>query len=101
MAGCCVRCRERTLPLLPPLDLCRLVRADLNSAHVFVFAHWVLKLLEAKEYLISIRADLVPYLMRAQYRSKEALPADIHAKLLADCSKNFLAMVSLLSGHCL
>eukprot|EP00750_Incisomonas_marina_P006398 INCI14531.1.p2 GENE.INCI14531.1~~INCI14531.1.p2 ORF type:complete len:292 (-),score=60.02 INCI14531.1:1040-1915(-) len=69
-----------------------LVRADLNSSHVFVFAHWVLKLLEAKEYLISIRADLVPYLMRAQYRSKEALPADIHANLLADCSKNFLAM---------
>ena len=61
---------------------------------MFIFSHWVLELLDAKPYLISIRADLVPFLMRAQYRNVEALPRHIHKKLFDTNRQNFLATVS-------
>jgi translation initiation factor eIF-2B subunit gamma len=68
-----------------------LVRSDLKSTHLFIFSRWVLRLLEAKDYLISIRADLVPFLMRAQFRSIHALPKQIHDDVFQKNSQDTLA----------
>ncbi|KAI9895789.1 hypothetical protein PsorP6_007076 [Peronosclerospora sorghi] len=47
---------------------------DLYDGHVSVFSHWVLNLLQEKNYIASTKADLVPHLVRRQLRGANALP---------------------------
>ena len=40
---------------------------DLADIHVYIFAHWVLRLLDDKPDVTSIQGELVPYLVRSQF----------------------------------
>ena len=42
--------------------------ASLKDAHLYLFAHWVLNVLDDKRLMMSVQADLVPYLVKSQYR---------------------------------
>ena len=46
------------------------LRTDLIDAHVYIFAPWVLDVLEEKEHFVSAKFELVPYLVRKQFLSK-------------------------------
>ena len=48
------------------------VRTDLADPHFYVFAHWVLSVLEKKSDFKSIKDDLVPFLLRKQYSMNTA-----------------------------
>ena len=48
------------------------VRGDLHDVHCYVLAHWVLGLLQAKTEFRSIKAELLPYLLRKQYAMSAA-----------------------------
>ncbi|KAF1776461.1 Nucleotide-diphospho-sugar transferase [Phytophthora cactorum] len=50
------------------------LHTDLYDGHFYFFSHWVLDLLQEKKYIASIKADLIPHLVRRQFRGKEALP---------------------------
>lgn len=43
------------------------VRSDLADPHFYVFSHWVLDVLETKSDFVSIKRDLLPFLLRKQY----------------------------------
>ncbi|KAF1794016.1 Nucleotide-diphospho-sugar transferase [Phytophthora cactorum] len=43
------------------------LHTDLYDGHFYFFSHW-------KKYIASIKADLIPHLVRRQFRGKEALP---------------------------
>ncbi|KAG2186470.1 hypothetical protein INT44_002692 [Umbelopsis vinacea] len=43
---------------------------NLLDAHVYIFKHWVLDLIKAKEKISSIRQDLVPLIVKCQYQRK-------------------------------
>ena len=59
------------------------LHTDLLDAHFYVFAHWVLDLLDAKKRISSIKSELVPHLVRRQFRAAaEALPAEALASAL-------------------
>ena len=65
--------------LLPKIPLLRrrpavTVHTDLLDAHLYFFGHWVLDLLQEKPHISSIKADLVPYLVRHQFRAHCAAP---------------------------
>jgi translation initiation factor eIF-2B subunit gamma len=49
------------------------LRTDLVDAHVYLFAHWVLDLLELKEHFSSAKFELLPYLVRKQFLPKDNL----------------------------
>jgi translation initiation factor eIF-2B subunit gamma len=49
------------------------LRTDLIDAHVYIFAPWVLDVLELKEHFVSAKFELVPYLVRKQFLSKANL----------------------------
>jgi translation initiation factor eIF-2B subunit gamma len=50
---------------------CMSVRCDLLDAHVYVLSRWVLDLIAAREAsLRSLKADVVPWLVRAQFSAK-------------------------------
>ena len=48
------------------------VHTDLVDAHLYFFGHWILELLQEKRQFSSIKADLVPYLVRHQFRAHSA-----------------------------
>jgi translation initiation factor eIF-2B subunit gamma len=59
------------------------LHTDLLDAHFYVFAHWVLDLLDAKKRISSIKSELVPHLVRRQFRAAaEALPEEALASAL-------------------
>mmetsp|Transcript_43745 Transcript_43745/g.50309 ORF Transcript_43745/g.50309 Transcript_43745/m.50309 type:complete len:452 (+) Transcript_43745:151-1506(+) len=49
----------------PRIDL----KSNLLDYHIYIFRPWVIKLLEEKEDISSIKLDLVPYLIDNQYNS--------------------------------
>lgn len=51
------------------------VHTDLVDAHIYIFSHWVLEVLEAKPNFASAKFELLPYLVRKQFLSKANLPA--------------------------
>ena len=55
---------------------------DLTDVHFYVFSHWVLKILEKQPDIDSIRADLVPYLIRKQLHGLNKFDPDILAKVV-------------------
>ena len=50
------------------------LRTDLVDAHVYIFAPWVLDVLEQKPHFSSAKFELLPYLVRKQFLSKANLP---------------------------
>lgn len=50
------------------------LRTDLIDAHVYLFAHWVLDVLEQKPHFQSVKFELLPYLVRKQFLQKSNLP---------------------------
>jgi translation initiation factor eIF-2B subunit gamma len=56
------------------------LRTDLYDAHFYIFSHWVLDLLVEKKYIASIKADLIPHLVRRQFRGVKALPESVREK---------------------
>ena len=56
------------------------LHTDLYDAHFYIFSHWVLDLLLEKKYIASIKADLIPHLIRRQFRGPSVLPEDVRAK---------------------
>jgi translation initiation factor eIF-2B subunit gamma len=54
----------------PPVTL----RTDLVDAHVYIFSHWVLDVLEMKPHFSSAKFELLPYLVRKQFLQKDNLP---------------------------
>ena len=44
------------------------LHSSLKDAHLYLFAHWVLNLLDDKRLMASVQADLVPYLVKSQHR---------------------------------
>lgn len=56
------------------------LHSDLYDPHLYVFSHWVLDLLQEKKYIASIKADLIPHLVRRQFRGAAALPEAVRAK---------------------
>ena len=42
--------------------------------HVYIFAHWVLDVLDLKPHFSSAKFELLPYLVRKQFLSKSSLP---------------------------
>jgi NDP-sugar pyrophosphorylase family protein len=55
------------------------LRTDLVDAHVYLFAHWVLDVLEQKPHFSSAKLELLPYLVRKQFLQKSNLPS-AHAR---------------------
>jgi translation initiation factor eIF-2B subunit gamma len=53
------------------------VHSNLVDSHFYIFAHWVLDLLDAKKSISRIKADLVPYLVRRQFQGKDCLPEGV------------------------
>jgi len=49
------------------------LRTDLVDAHVYIFAHWVLDLLDLKDHFSSAKFELLPYLVRKQFLPKTNL----------------------------
>jgi len=43
------------------------IHTKLRDAHLYLFAHWVLDLLETKPSISSIQSDLLPYLVKLQF----------------------------------
>jgi translation initiation factor eIF-2B subunit gamma len=43
------------------------IQTDLNDCHLYVMSRWVLGILESRPSITSLKADLVPYLLRKQY----------------------------------
>ncbi|GMF52247.1 unnamed protein product [Phytophthora fragariaefolia] len=56
------------------------LHTDLYDGHFYIFSHWVLDLLHEKKYIASIKADLVPHLVRRQFRGAAALPESVREK---------------------
>jgi translation initiation factor eIF-2B subunit gamma len=56
------------------------LHSDLYDAHFYIFSHWVLDLLLEKKYIASIKADLIPHLVRRQFRGAKALPESVQEK---------------------
>jgi translation initiation factor eIF-2B subunit gamma len=56
------------------------LHTDLYDGHFYIFSHWVLDLLQEKKYIASIKADLVPHLVRRQFRGSDALPESVRGK---------------------
>eukprot|EP00039_Didymoeca_costata_P019724 m.338684 g.338684 ORF g.338684 m.338684 type:complete len:446 (+) comp18504_c0_seq1:101-1438(+) len=48
------------------------VRKNLNDAHIYVFAKWVMDVLKEKKKISAIKRDLVPYLVRKQFATPVA-----------------------------
>ena len=44
------------------------LHSSLKDAHLYLFAHWLLNLLDAQPLMASVQADLVPYLVKSQHR---------------------------------
>jgi translation initiation factor eIF-2B subunit gamma len=40
-----------------------------DDPHLYIFAHWVIDLIAKKENMISIKHELVPYIVKKQYRN--------------------------------
>ncbi|TYZ62299.1 hypothetical protein PybrP1_009746 [[Pythium] brassicae (nom. inval.)] len=59
------------------------LHSDLYDAHFYIFAHWVIDLLLEKKYIASIKADLIPHLVRRQFRGPAALPESVRAKAVS------------------
>ncbi|KAF0695854.1 Aste57867_13374 [Aphanomyces stellatus] len=57
------------------------LRTDLYDAHVYIFSHWVLDLLHEKKHIASVKADLIPHLVRRQFRGPQALAESVREKL--------------------
>jgi NDP-sugar pyrophosphorylase family protein len=51
---------------------CMRVNTRLRDAHVYLFRHWILDLLDAVPLIESIQGDLIPYLLSKQFSSKAA-----------------------------
>ena len=45
------------------------VHSDFADAHVYIFAHWVLSVLDLKPHFSSAKFELLPYLVRKQFLS--------------------------------
>lgn len=60
------------------------LHSDLYDAHLYVFSHWVVDLLLEKKYIASIKADLIPHLVRRQFRGPSVLPDAVRAKAVSD-----------------
>ncbi|OQS01597.1 translation initiation factor eIF-2B subunit gamma [Achlya hypogyna] len=71
------------------------MHTDLYDAHVYIFSHWVLDLLAEKKHIASIKADLIPHLVRRQFRGRSALPESVRDRLV---SQQHLAQVLSVSG---
>ncbi|CAI5729242.1 unnamed protein product [Hyaloperonospora brassicae] len=56
------------------------LHTDLYDGHFYIFSHWVLDLLQEKKYIASIKADLVPHLVRRQFRGAHVLPPSVRDK---------------------
>lgn len=56
-------------PAPPPLSRARItLRQSARDVHTYVFARWVLDLLQEEASMLSLRDDLVPYLLGRQFR---------------------------------
>ncbi|EQC31793.1 hypothetical protein SDRG_10582 [Saprolegnia diclina VS20] len=60
------------------------MHTDLYDAHVYIFSHWVLDLLAEKKHIASIKADLIPHLVRRQFRGRQALPESVRDRLVSN-----------------
>uniref|UniRef100_M4BB89 Translation initiation factor eIF2B subunit gamma n=1 Tax=Hyaloperonospora arabidopsidis (strain Emoy2) TaxID=559515 RepID=M4BB89_HYAAE len=56
------------------------LHTDLYDGHFYIFSHWVLDLLQEKKYIASIKADLIPHLVRRQFRGANVLPESVRDK---------------------
>jgi len=56
------------------------VHSDFADAHVYIFAHWVLSVLDLKPHFSSAKFELLPYLVRKQFLSTAnlSLPLQQH-----------------------
>ena len=61
------------------------VHTNLLDAHLYIFAHWALEVLELKPHFSSAKFELLPYLVRKQFLSKGNLP---QARLAAGRSRS-------------
>ncbi|TMW62112.1 hypothetical protein Poli38472_009605 [Pythium oligandrum] len=53
------------------------LHTDLYDPHFYIFSHWVLDLLQEKPHIQSIKTDLIPHLVRRQFRGLEVLPESV------------------------
>ncbi|ETV83631.1 hypothetical protein H257_04322 [Aphanomyces astaci] len=72
------------------------MRTDLYDAHVYIFPHWVLDLLHEKKHIASIKADLIPHLVRRQFRGAQALAESVRGKL--QCPQHVANRLSVSCG---
>ncbi|KAJ0401608.1 hypothetical protein ATCC90586_007050 [Pythium insidiosum] len=56
------------------------LHTDLYDPHLYIFSHWVLDYLQEKKDIASIKADLVPRLVRRQFRGRAALSDAVREK---------------------
>lgn len=64
----------------PMLEKCQAsitVRRDLIDVGVYCCSHWVLEFVQENADILSIRSDLLPYLIRRQFLSADKIIADI------------------------
>ncbi|GAB9464460.1 Translation initiation factor eif-2b subunit gamma [Globisporangium polare] len=59
------------------------LHSDLYDSHFYIFSHWVVDLLLEKKYIASIKADLIPHLVRRQFRGLAALPESVREKAVS------------------
>jgi len=50
------------------------IHTDLVDASAYIFAHWVLEVLERKPHFSSVKFELLPYLVRKQFLTKPPNP---------------------------
>ena len=49
-----------------------IMHSNLVDAHFYVFDHWVLDILEENDHISSIKADLIPYLVKRQFCGEDS-----------------------------
>lgn len=59
------------------------LHSDLYDPHFYIFSHWVVDLLLEKKSIASIKADLIPHLVRRQFRGLDALPETVREKAVS------------------
>lgn len=52
------------------------IHKDLLDAHLYIFAHWVLDLLAEKKWISTVKGELVPYLVKKQFRKPKLVEPD-------------------------
>uniref|UniRef100_A0A7S0H794 Translation initiation factor eIF2B subunit gamma n=1 Tax=Amorphochlora amoebiformis TaxID=1561963 RepID=A0A7S0H794_9EUKA len=65
------------------------LHSQLDDAHIYIFSHWVIKVILQDKSISSIQNELIPYLVKAQFRCPEDLKEEKSKAVWSRVDKNF------------